>query len=116
MAEQEGSTRMGDNKDRVPERLPREAEETELTGAGRRGAEIFLGAINVVLSGVPYVGQAFSELRSYQAQRYWERRLGTLARELTSRLECIRAEAVNWEYLKSEVFTTWCVNRRRLPY
>src|SRR4051812_32516202 len=95
---------MKENEDQLPERLPKEAEEAELTDAERFASEIFLGTVNVVLSGVPYIGAAFSELRSYQAQRYWERRLRALARELTRQLEGVREEAVNWDYLRSEDF------------
>jgi len=72
--------------------------------AERLGEAVNLGLVGVVLSGVPYVGAAYNELRSNRDKRIMERRLSTMNRELRKQMEGVREEAVNKAYLESEAF------------
>jgi len=76
----------------------------ELTPAQQQAEAAIYSAISILLSGVPYVGALWSEIRSYRAQEVMESRLSHMNRELIRQMEGVREEAVNQEYLNSEAF------------
>jgi hypothetical protein len=78
--------------------------EGELTESQKRQPQVVFSAVSVVLGEVPILGSVFNELRSYDAQRRIERRLHTLAEELTEQMKGVRRESVNWGFLNTEAF------------
>ncbi len=95
---------MGENQDSLRNGVPAERNEVELTDDEKRREEVLYSAVSVLLSEVPILGSVFNELRTHRAQRDLETRLRTLEQELTQQMEGVREDAVNWDYLDSEVF------------
>src|SRR5215204_1738023 len=95
---------MGEYEDTRHDSLPSRTTQDELTPAERKAESLILSAVGVVLSEVPILGTAYTELRSYRWQQFIESRLSTMNRELMRRMEGVSEEAVNKDYLNSEAF------------
>jgi hypothetical protein len=97
-------TQMGEYEKTPSDRLARRTTQDDLTPAQRQAESFIYSALGVVLSGVPFLGAAYNELRTYRSEQFMKNRLSYMNHELISRMEGVEEEAVNREYLGSEAF------------